>query len=281
MPGILKPCLLDITTLPSWVYCFLAYTAIRSPDPATREMLAYARLVIRESQRHGGNGWLEYDRVFRQQAALDHTMRWNTLHPGIQAETLVGHAPTHRLFCTLCREPDHTADQCALAYLQAFTAPLIPVTPVPTSNSALRPRPPKKTPRVPPRHLCVLEQVQVYLPQLMFLKAYLCNLPPGSHGPHLYNHPIQLRIQVGQSLFDLQTARFPPKVTSSVTLTHELYIENLNHWWAYLLRGCLLYIIAIDPLTQSCYDYYYHYDIIILTVKVLSLLTCMSWPNIN
>ena len=74
MPGILKPRLRDITTLPSWVYCFLANTAIRSPDPTTREMLAYARLVIRESPRHGGSGWLQYDRVFRQQAALDHTM---------------------------------------------------------------------------------------------------------------------------------------------------------------------------------------------------------------
>ena len=150
MPGFLKPRLRDITTLPSWVYCFLAYTAIRSPDPATREMLAYARLVIRESQRHGGRGWLEYNRVFRQQAALDHTMRWNTLlHPGIQVGTVVGQAPTQRLFCTLCREPDHTADQCALAYLQAPTDPLIPVTPVPTSNSALRPRPPQEDAQSP------------------------------------------------------------------------------------------------------------------------------------
>ena len=38
-------------------------------------MLAYARLMVREAQRHGGLGWLDYDRVFRQQAALDPSLR--------------------------------------------------------------------------------------------------------------------------------------------------------------------------------------------------------------
>lgn len=145
MPGILKPRLREVSTLPSWLYCFLAYVAIRTPDTATREMLAYARLIIRESQRHGGNGWLEYDRVFRQQAALDNTMRWNTLDPGIQAGTLMGQTPTQRMFCSLCREPDHTMDSCALAYLQAPSDPLAPVTHVPTSNLA-----PSRS-RLPPR----------------------------------------------------------------------------------------------------------------------------------
>ena len=48
----------------------------------------YARLVIREAQLHGGQGWLAYDRVFRQQAALDPSFQWNVLHPAIQASTL-------------------------------------------------------------------------------------------------------------------------------------------------------------------------------------------------
>ena len=118
LPGMLKPRLREVSTIPSWIYCFLAYIAIRSPDPYTRDMLAYARLVIREAQRHGGNAWLTYDKVFRQQAALDHSLRWNTLHSGIQAATLVGQPSGTGMFCTLCREPDHTADHCALTYLQ-------------------------------------------------------------------------------------------------------------------------------------------------------------------
>ena len=120
MPVALKPRLRDVSMLPSWVYSFLAYIAIRTNDPATRDMLSYARLIVREAQRHSGTGWLDYDKVFRQQAAIDPSLPWNVLHPGIQAATLFGQAPTGTMasMCTLCREPDHTADHCALSYLQ-------------------------------------------------------------------------------------------------------------------------------------------------------------------
>ena len=70
-------------------------------------MLAYACLIIREAQRHGGSGWLDYDRVFRQQAALDPSVKWNELHPGIQAATLVGRSSGLVPSCRICREPDH------------------------------------------------------------------------------------------------------------------------------------------------------------------------------
>ena len=69
LPGALKPRLREVSSLPTWIYCFLAYVAIRAPDLQTQHMLAYARLVIREAQRHGGTAWLDYDRVFRQQTA--------------------------------------------------------------------------------------------------------------------------------------------------------------------------------------------------------------------
>ena len=118
LPGIMRPRLRDVGNLPSWMYCFLAYVALRSGDSVTRDMLAYARLVIRESQRHGGNSWLEYDKVFRQQAAIDNSLRWNTLHPGIQAATLMGRSSGVGTFCSSCRGTDHTAPYCALAYLQ-------------------------------------------------------------------------------------------------------------------------------------------------------------------
>ena len=118
LPGALKPRLREVATLPSWLYSYLAYVALRSPDPATRDRLAYGRLLLREAQRHGGAGWLDYDRVFRQQAALDATLPWNAIHPAIQAATLTSRTAQPGLFCTLCREPDHTARDCALAYLE-------------------------------------------------------------------------------------------------------------------------------------------------------------------
>ena len=117
-PGAPRPWLRDVSTLPSWLYCFLVYMAVCTGDTRTRTMLAYARLIIREAQRHGGSGWLDYDWAFRQQAALDPSVKWNELHPGIQAATLVGHSSGPVPSCRICREPDHSAAQCALSYTQ-------------------------------------------------------------------------------------------------------------------------------------------------------------------
>ena len=53
LPGMLRPRLREVTSLPSWIYCFLAYIAIRADDQGVWDMLAYARLMVREAQRHG------------------------------------------------------------------------------------------------------------------------------------------------------------------------------------------------------------------------------------
>lgn len=117
--GASRPRLREITSLSTWTYCFLGYMAIRTTDPITRDHLAYARLVVREALRHGGAGWLDYDRAFRQQAAADQSLRWNTIIPGLQASTMLGHGDNHGAqFCTLCREVDHTRANCALLCLQ-------------------------------------------------------------------------------------------------------------------------------------------------------------------
>ena len=120
LPGALKPRLREITSIVSWLYCYLAYMAMRTTDPATVHMLAYGRLIIKEAQQHQGNGWLEYDKVFRQQAAIDPARAWNVLHSDIQASTILGRpqAPGGGLYCLRCFESDHRSDQCALNYFQ-------------------------------------------------------------------------------------------------------------------------------------------------------------------
>ena len=84
----------EVSSLASWLYCLLAYMALRWPDKGTRDRLVYACLIIREAQCHGGQGWLAYDRVFRQHAALDPSIQWNVLHPAIQVSTLFRQAST-------------------------------------------------------------------------------------------------------------------------------------------------------------------------------------------
>ena len=119
LPVVARPRLRDIDSPLMWIYCFLTYAAVRSSDPQVRDLLTYGRLIIRESQRHGGNGWLEYDKVFHQQAALDESVQWNELNPSLFASTILSAHVGPSVFCSLCQEADHHASNCALAFFQA------------------------------------------------------------------------------------------------------------------------------------------------------------------
>ena len=119
LPAAARPRMRDIDSPLTWIYCFLAYAAVRSSDPAVCNLLTYGRLVIREAQRHGGAGWREYDRVFRQQAALDGQLRWSELSPSLYAATILSARVGPSSFCTLCQEADHQAAQCALAFFHS------------------------------------------------------------------------------------------------------------------------------------------------------------------
>ncbi len=141
--GAARPRLREVSSLQTWCYCFLGYMAIRAADPTTRDQLAYARLLIKEAQRHGGLGWLDYDRAFRQQVAIDPSLRWNTLSPGLHASTMLNQG----VFCTLCREVDHTRAQCALSCLQQ---PATETTAAPRTTQQQLPirRRPESAPRI-------------------------------------------------------------------------------------------------------------------------------------
>ncbi len=40
--GVARPRLRQVTSLPTWCYCFLGYVATMTADPITRDQLAYA-----------------------------------------------------------------------------------------------------------------------------------------------------------------------------------------------------------------------------------------------
>ena len=117
--GMLKPLLRDVTSLPSWIYSFLAYIAIQANDQGVRDRRANARLMVSEARMHGGSNWLDYDHVFRQQAVLDHSLTWNTVHSGIQATTLVGRTAGSTLLYDIQITLQGRA--CTLSYLQPPT----------------------------------------------------------------------------------------------------------------------------------------------------------------
>ena len=88
-PGALWPRLREVLSCIAWVFCFMAYIAVRTQDPTVPDMLAYCRLTIREALRHSGQGWQDYDRSFHSQAAIDSFLRWKMLLPDLQASTIL------------------------------------------------------------------------------------------------------------------------------------------------------------------------------------------------
>lgn len=107
VPVSSRPRVREVPSLPSWVCCFLTFLAVGTSDPVTRDRLSYAILLLREAMRHGGIGWMDYDRLFRQQAAIDPSLSWNMIHPGLQATTILNQrSGAVGSFCNICREPD-------------------------------------------------------------------------------------------------------------------------------------------------------------------------------
>ena len=119
LPASSRPRLREVSSLPSWLYCFLGYVSVLSSDPVVRDRLTYARLMIREALRHGGRGWMDYDRLFRQQAALDSSIAWNAINTSLLAATVLGQRPSGAgQCCSICHGFDHSQAQCALQFVQ-------------------------------------------------------------------------------------------------------------------------------------------------------------------
>ena len=103
---------------------------LRTANPTTRDQLAYTRLrkLYAMEERVG---WIMIEHSIK--AEVDPSLRWNTLLPGLLASMMLGHGTGEgALFCTMCRDIDHTHAQCALlcAHLPTAQAPTA-TSPVP------------------------------------------------------------------------------------------------------------------------------------------------------
>ena len=114
-----RPQLWEVSSQLSLIQCFLLSMAIRTSDPLAREMMVYARVVLGDAQRHGGFGWIDYDRAARQQSAVDSTIPWNTLDPGLHSMFILGQqrASLSPWFCNFCQESDHSSSQWLWPFL--------------------------------------------------------------------------------------------------------------------------------------------------------------------
>ena len=110
----------EIGSLLTWISFFATYVAVVSELHPERvpDMLMYLRLIVRESQKFNGMGWLTYDSVFRQNNAGE-TAKWNVLDPSLHTAHIV-QGGLKVIPCRICNGVDHTPDECAVA-------PLVPV----------------------------------------------------------------------------------------------------------------------------------------------------------
>lgn len=105
----------EINSILSWVSAFVTITAImvEAHPSCAKDLLAYQRLIVREAKR-GNKGWLSYDRIFRQNAAANPALRWDSLDPSLHSYVCIGNEPPPTV-CAHCNELDHKSDDCALA----------------------------------------------------------------------------------------------------------------------------------------------------------------------
>ena len=105
----------------TWVYCFLSFIAAKTECSATRELVAYAQIVVQLARKHGGLGWLAYDQHFRQQLAGGSGAMWNDINNSLMSATVLAPSsddPQKRIVCSVCRGDDHSASECALRAIQ-------------------------------------------------------------------------------------------------------------------------------------------------------------------
>ena len=110
--------LCEVTNPLTWVYCYLSFMAVLSPDARVHDLVAYAQIIIQLARSHGGSGWLAYDRQIRQQLAAGTPLKWNDINPSLLSVTVLGAPPfPSGRNCPLCLLWDHTRTDCALASL--------------------------------------------------------------------------------------------------------------------------------------------------------------------
>ena len=139
----------SVTDPLTWVSCFLAFMAAKSDCQQTRDLAAYGQIIINLARKHGGQGWLAYDQLFRQQIAAGSPLRWNDLSASLMAATVIKSGEC----CTLCHAADHSAQDCALASSEG-TSPYVAHQQKVHPSALTRFRPPRPKPYARQEEAC-------------------------------------------------------------------------------------------------------------------------------
>ena len=98
----------DIADPLTWIFCFLSLIAVRADHEPTKQLVAYAQIIIQLWWKHGGLGWRNYDTRFRQQLTAGVQLNWTKVEPSILATAVIRSGSSQgTLCCSLCWESDH------------------------------------------------------------------------------------------------------------------------------------------------------------------------------
>ena len=121
-----KPKCRQVTNILEWVQCFNIYiAAISAKSPSRiRDLLGYQALIIQASMEYKRDGWLGYDRIFRQNAAADPDTVWAHLDPTLWNIAFAGQGSTARCFSLI-----HPTAECEWAPAP-MPVPMVTTAPV-------------------------------------------------------------------------------------------------------------------------------------------------------
>ena len=88
----------------------------------TRELAAYAVIIIDIARSHGCFGWRRYDAVFWQQKAAGATLPWSEINASLMSNTVFAMLNgSQGLTCEFCFLSGHSKKDCALYCLEQYS----------------------------------------------------------------------------------------------------------------------------------------------------------------
>ena len=102
----------QVTNVLEWIQCYSIYMAVRAQKylEKVQDLLGYQTLIVEARMEYEGDGWLGYDRRFRQTAAASPDMSWAKIEPTLWNKAFAGQARASR--CKHCFSLTHVADDC-------------------------------------------------------------------------------------------------------------------------------------------------------------------------
>ena len=102
----------QVSNILEWVQCFGIYMAVlteKRPEWVP-DLLGYQALILEARMEYVGDGWLGYDRRFRQRAAANPDTIWARLDPTLWNIAFAGQARASR--CKYCFSLTHLTEEC-------------------------------------------------------------------------------------------------------------------------------------------------------------------------